>query len=462
MKKWLIGLALVGVAAAAVLAWYLYPSVSTISVERPSTDTAQLQPLRASPSTISLPIAVPIASFDSHINKLVPERKEGSKRIKVLISTLRWWFERTPIKIEGRGGELHLTGRVTGEARLGALKLKLNAKIAASTKPTIRSDWRVSIPDLRLSAEVTRAKLLGISVISYVQPQVDKEIGNLRKDIQEQIVNDASLKKAAQGFWRDMCGTFLMDEKSDLWVEVKPLRLRATQPVIDRTNVNLQLGLDAETRIVTDKKDMTCKFPDSLVIDPPKPGKIELVLPAHAEYSWLNELMNQRVKKEIDLEGVSVQIKNIGLRPYGDALLLEVAFSAQTGGWFGARGDGTIYIVAKPVLDKKQQTIVLSDLSLDTESSNVLVSVFGEVVEPVLLDALEENSTIDLKPQLENIRAQTDGLFGTLSTGGLDLSGQVQNIELDRIEVGRDKLRVVARMNATVSGALQTVQFGRN
>ena len=462
MKKWLIGLALVGVAAAAVLAWYLYPSVSTISVERPSTDTAQLQPLRASPSTFSLPIAVPIASFDSHINKLVPKRKSGSKKIKLLFSTLRWWVERTPIKIEGSGNKLHLTGRVFGEATLTGIKLTLNAKIAASTKPTIRSDWKVSVPDLRLSAHVTRAKLVGISVRSYVQPQVDKEIGNLRTDIQTKFVSDTSLRKAAQRFWGDICGTFLMDKKSGLWIEVKPLRLRAAQPVIDRTNVNLQLGLDVETRIVTAEKDMTCKFPDSLVIDPPKPGKIELVLPANAEYSWLNQLMNQRVKKEIDVEGISVQIKNIDLSPYGDALLLEVAFSAQTGGWFGARGDGTIYVVAKPVLDKKQQTIVLSDLKLETESSNVLVSVLGEVVEPVLLDALEENATIDLKPQLEDIRAQADGVFETLSTGGLSLNGQVQSIELDRIDVGRDKLRVVAKMNATVSGAMQTVQFGRN
>ena len=284
----------------------------------------------------------------------------------------------------------------------------------------------------------------------------------LRKDIQEQIDNDASLKNAAQRFWRDICGTFPMDKKSGLWVEVKPLRLRAAQPVIDRTNVNLQLGLDAETRIVTERADLTCKFPASLVIDPPKPGKIELVLPAHTEYSWLNELMNQRVKKEIDVEGISVQIRNIGLSPYGDALLLSVAFSAQKGGWFGARGDGTIYIVAKPILDKKQQTIVLSDLSLDTESSNVLLSVFGEVVEPLLLEALKEQSTIDLKPQLEDIRVQADGLFGKISTGGLDLSGQVNSIELDRIEVGRDKLRIVAKMNATVTGAMQTVQFGRN
>ena len=172
--------------------------------------------------------------------------------------------------------------------------------------------------------------------------------------------------------------------------------------------------------------------------------------------------MNQRVKKEIDVEGISVQIDKIGLSPYADALLFEVAFSARTGGWFGARGDGTIYIVAKPVLDKRKQTIVLSDLRLETESSNVLAAVFGEVVEPVLLDALKENSTIDLKQQLKDIRAQADGLFSNLSVGALDLSGQVKSIELDRIEVGRDALRVVAKMNATISGAMSTVQFGRN
>lgn len=156
---------------------------------------------------------------------------------------------------------------------------------------------------------------------------------NLRNGVQNEIANDTSLEKAARMAWKDICGTFLLDKNSGLWVEVKPMRLRAAQPTIDHTNVNLQLGLDAEVRVVTDKNSMSCKFPKSLVIDPPKPGRIELVLPAHADYSWLIDLLTQRVKKDIDVEGVSVQIRSIGLRPHGESLLLEVRFRhRQEGG----------------------------------------------------------------------------------------------------------------------------------
>ena len=466
MKKWPIGLASCVVVAAAVLGWYLYPTVSPIIVDRPLTGTATLQPLSASHSTISLPITIPIASFTDQINELVPKRESGSQRIRkwgIYLGSMSWWVQRTPINIEGKENKLHLTSNIAGEANYKGAKVKIYANITASTKPTIKTDWRVSVSDLQVSAHVTRAKLFDlISLRSLVQPGVNRITNKLRDDIQLKIANDTSLEWAARKAWRDICGTFMLDEKSGLWVEVKPVRLWAVQPIIDRTNVNLQLGLDAETRIVTDKDHISCKFPKSLIIDQAKPGRIELVLPAHIDYAWLQNHLNQRVKKEIDVKGVSVQIRKVGLRPHGEALLLEVAFSAQTGGWFGARGDGTIYIVAKPVLDRKQQTIDLSDLGLDTKSSNVLVSVFGEVVEPVLLDALEKNSTIDLKPQLEDMRAKADGVFETVSQGGFNLDGQIESIELDRIEVGREKLRVVAKMNATVSGMMRKVQFGPN
>ena len=467
MKKWLIALASCVVAAAAIVGWYLYPTVSPISVDRPLTETATLQPLSASHSTITLPVAIPIASFTDHINELAPKKMDGSKNLGkiafIKLGSVSWWMQRTPINVKGKSNKLHLTSNMTGEARYKGIGVPIKGNITASTTPAIRSDWRVSVSDLQLSAHVTRARLFKvISLRSLAQSRVNQEMNNLRKNIQNQIANDTSLEKAARMAWKDICGTFLLDKNSGLWVEVKPLRLRAAQPTIDRTNVNFQLGLDAEVRIVTDKNVMSCKFPKSLVSDPPRPGRIELVLPAHTDYAWLTDLLTQRVRKDIDVEGVSVQIRSIGLRPHGEALLLEVGLSAQTGGWFGARGDGTIYVVARPVLDKQQQTIVLSDLGLDTESSNVLVSIFGEVMEPVILNALEKSSTIDLKPQLEDIRAKADGMFDAVSQGGFKLDGQVESIELSRIEVGRDKLRVVAKMSAAVSGTMRNVSFGQN
>lgn len=104
MKKWLIALASCVVAAAAVVGWYLYPTVSPISVDRPLTETAALQPLSASHSTISLPVAIPIASFTETVNKLAPKRQNGSQRITVLgiyVGSVSWWIQRAPIIVKG-------------------------------------------------------------------------------------------------------------------------------------------------------------------------------------------------------------------------------------------------------------------------------------------------------------------------------------------------------------------------
>ena len=242
---------------------------------------------------------------------------------------------------------------------------------------------------------------------------------------------------------------------------MKPLGIRTAQPIIDNRTVRLQLGLDAETKVVTGKADLQCKFPESLIIDPPQPGRLTLVLPAHASYEWLSKLLNNSVKGDVEVRDVHLRIKGVGLRPHGSSLLLEINLAVRTGNWFGKRAEGTVYIVAKPVLDANAQTIVMSDLALDTESRDALVSILGEVVEPVLLDLLNDNSTIDLDPKIQEVRNKSEKMFEVISGGGFDVEGQVDSIELERIDVGRDNLRIVSKMVASIRGTVRNIQVGR-
>lgn len=255
---------------------------------------------------------------------------------------------------------------------------------------------------------------------------------------------------------------FPMDKESGLMVEVKPLRFRIAQPIVNPEDVRIQLGLDAETNIVTEARDLECAFPDSLIIDPPERGSVRLNVPARAEYDWLSNFLEERTADIVEVGDAVVHIKDIDLRPHGDSLLLAVELSAQTGGWFGARGEETVYVLAKPRLIAESQTLVLEELRLDTESSNVLVAMFGEVMEPILLKELNKHATFDLNPQLEEVRAQARQVFKSVSKGGFELEGEIESASLDRLDVGREFLRIVAKVGASVSGTLRTVELGEN
>lgn len=465
MKKFILVILFFPVAAAVALGWYLYPTVSPISVDRPITDTPTLEPLPPTSSTIVLPITIPLESLQDYVNKITPETKRGTHAVKVKgvrVGTIHWSFARTPISIVGKDEKLHLTGAVKGSARLGPLSLGLAANISASAQLRVESNWRATLPELQLQAPLSRAKLFRIiSVRSMLQEPVNKEMRKFRNDIQTMIKKDTFLENAAKQGWGQLCNTFPLNKKASLWIEVKPLAIRTAQPIISDKSARLQFGLDANTRVVTSKTSPQCDLPKALVIEAPRPGILNLTLPAHANYGWLSGQLRQRIVSEIKVEGVYFHIKDVHLHPHGDFLLLAVDLTAKVDGWFGARGEGTIYIVARPALDLDSQTIVLKDLKLDTESRNLIVSVLGELVEPILLGFLRENSTIDLKPKFLEIKENSTKVFEAMSKGGFSVQGQVETVELDRIDIGRDNLRVHARLVASLSGEVRTIRIAQ-
>ena len=464
MRKSSIALICFGVIAAVVLGWYFYPTIVPISVHRPLADTPKLQPLPPSNSTLSLPITISIKSFEDYLNKIAPKSERGTHPVRVLgtwIGNIRWSITRTPISITAQKGKLHLASRIKGSVRYG-VGVDIAANATASTRVSIDPNWRVSMPELRLAAQLSEAKLFKrISVKSLLQGPANRLMRKLGDQIRKSLATDPFLENEARRAWAEVCGAFLVDKESDLWISVKPLALRTASPIVDDTAVRLQLGLDAETKLVTSREDIECKFPKQLATDPPQPGRLNLMLAAQVDYGWLSNLLINRAKGEVTFQDVHVEIKDIGVRPHGNSLLLEVNLAARVGKWFGKRAEGTIYVLAKPVLETESQIIFMSDLELDTQSRSALVAILGEVVEPVLLDILNANSTVDLKPQIQKMRARSKKMFEGISGGGFEVDGQVESIELKRIDVGRENLRVVSKMGASIGATIRKIQLGR-
>ena len=464
MKKSSIALICFAVVAAIVLGWYFYPTIVPISVNRPLADTPQLKPLPSSNSTISLPITIPIKSFEDHLNKIAPTSERGRHPVRVLgtrVGNIRWSITRTPISITAQEEKLQLSSRIKGSVRYG-VGVDIAANATASTRVSINSNWRVSMPELKLAARLSKAMLFEIiSVKSLLQGPVNRLMRKLRNQIRKSLATSPFLENEVKKAWAEMCDSFLVDKKSDLWVLVKPLALRTANPIVDDTVVRLQLGLDAETKLITKREDIECEFPKQLAIDPPQPGRLNLMLAAQVEYDWLSNLLNNRAKGEVTFQDIHVEIKDIDLRPHGNSILLGVNLTAQVGTWFGRRAEGTIYVLANPVLEAESQIIVMRDLKLDTESRSTLVAILGEVVEPVLLDILSANSKIDLKPQIKQMHTKANRMFEAISGDGFVVDGQVENIELNRIDVGREYLRVVSTMGANIAATVREIQVGR-
>ena len=143
-------------------------------------------------------------------------------------------------------------------------------------------------------------------------------------------------------------------------------------------------------------------------------------------------------------------------------LLLKTRVSVDTGGWFGRRAKGVLYLLATPVLDTENQIIHFRDIELDVASRDALFAIVGEAVEPILLAAIESRASFELKPQLdEDLRNKANAAIAGLTSSDLALEGHVEDIRLRRLAVGPAYLQLVATASGRINAAIHAVKsFG--
>lgn len=488
-SKWIF--LIVAVAILAVGAWRIFGNISKFDVTPPKSETSALVPLQTSLSSITLPIYIPIHTLKDFLEATVQETIQGSKRSSGLF--IKWSGKRSPVSIISTENKLQFSANIIGagvaRARnavtgvIGSIvgtvlcanpsskiaNFNIKGPVSFSMVPQINPKWRLDTTSFSLVATLNDARLRvlclpSFSLRSKLQPKLNSWTTKQTRKLKTRIAGDDFLEKAAKKHWKELCRSFPLDSSTGFWLEVKPVAVRAAQPMIDQENVRLQLGLDAQTRVVTEQTKPDCPFPPTLIIESPRDGRIEITLPTQIDYSTLQATLDKEVVgKTISREGFSLTIKAIKLRPHGNSLLLETELAARAGGWFGARVEGILYLLAKPELNAKEQTLRLVNVDLDTASKNKLVAILGEAIEPILLNAIKNRATFNLKPELDGkLRDMANTAIKRLSSTDLAINSQVEEIRLTRLDIGASHLRLIATARAKAEVAIQKIKhFGR-
>jgi len=253
----------------------------------------------------------------------------------------------------------------------------------------------------------------------------------------------------------------------DLWLEVRPVRAVAAQPRIDATNVTLTVGVHAETRITPAESRPDCPFPATLEIVPPmEQGRVSIGVPIDLPFTEANKLIEAQLKGRTFPEdgkgAVGVTIQGAALAASGDRLLVSLRVKArEKTTWFGLGTEATVHVWGKPVLDRAQQMLRFSDITLDVESEAAfgLLGQAARTAIPYLKDALAENARIDLKPFAANARKSIEAAIADFrkSEQGVQVDAAVTDLRLAGIEYDAKALRIIAEAEGTVKVAISAL-----
>ena len=451
--------------AVLVLALVVIVIVNSYSIDPAVPDFEAREFPSMPPSTISIPFSLPIKAIRDALDLKIPRTpgdteswKKNVLGAKISVSG-DWKVSRSDIRISGGGDGIQFGTAWNGEVRVKKVKLlSVAGTLGIILNPRLDSNWRLT-PNIERRLSLRKARVAGFSVRGIIRPKLDSILRSAIDTFERSVSNDDFIEDAARQQWNEICRSFPLGSDSDSWLEVRPVAVRSAQPTVDAKNIHLLFGLDAKTRIVEAQTQPQCPFPEKLKIleEGPRTGYFKIVLPAELEYATLETFLNKTFADKTIGEDVSTTVNAVSVHPDGEAIVLGVELTMKASGWFGPWAQGTVYLSAEPRLNADRQEIILTNFQLDIESRNALVAIFGEVAEPVLLLALGDEFVFDLNPKLEEARDRAQQALNAISTDELLVEGQLSEIRLTNLDVGTDRLRIVATAQGSAVAFAKTI-----
>jgi hypothetical protein len=515
MRKLLLGILIAVIAAGAALTAVLVLWPARLEKPPVLAEVPPLQPVTRT-SVVIAPTAIALTAIRDAMEAQAPRDLSGKRDNPVgqLLTNaeLGWTVTRGALAVTGRAEGLSVTAPLNGAFRLtgqigaqvgngvgqiaGALggllgdsvgqqmqnltgrafdqRADVRGNVAMTARPALLPNWRlepnltgqVNIGDVSLS--IVGVKL---NVSREIKPLLDRSVADQVAALQSRIRNDPVIEQAARREWTKMCRSFPVGKVApgvpDLWLEVRPVGAVAAQPKIDASAVTLTVGVQAETRVVTAETKPECPFPATIeIVAPMEQGRVSIGVPIDVPFTEVNRLIEAQLKGRTFPEDGSgpadVTVQSATVAPSGDRLLISLRVKArEKKSWFGLGAEAMVHVWGKPVLDREQQVLRLTNIELDVNSEAAfgLLGAAARAAVPYLKDALAENARIDLKPFAANAGKSIEAALANFrkSEQGVSVEAAVTSLRLAGIEYDSKTLRVIAEADGTVKIAVSAL-----
>jgi Domain of unknown function (DUF4403) len=347
----------------------------------------------------------------------------------------------------------------------GGAEIRGNVEVTA--RPNLLPHWRLQ-PNL--TAQVTivdaSANIMGMrfSLSKEMKPMLEQTVNEQVTSLQSWFADSSMLEQAAKQEWAKACRSIQLGAVApgmpNLWLEVRPTRAIAAQPVIDKSALILTFGVQAETRIVPQETRPDCPFPAQLeLVGQMERGQINVAVPIDVPFTEISRLMAAQLQGKtmpLDRSGAfTATVKGVNIAASGGRLLISLRVKAnEHKTWFGLGAEATVHVWGRPLLDRSQQTLRVDDVSLDVQSEAAfgVLGVAARAALPYVERTLKENAAVDLRPLAADARKNIEAAIAEFekSSEGVRVDVDAIDLRLDAVEFDSKTLRVIAEADGTL------------
>lgn len=485
----------------------LWPPDVAPPLRLPEISTAALAPMTGT-SFVIAPIAIANAAIRDAIEAAAP-RDFAGKRDNILPDLLskgelHWTMTRGKLDVTSRAEALAISSDISGTLRLagqvggqvGSITRSLasvagadvgqavhsivskpfqqrgemRGNITVLARPAFTPAWRIE-PNLTSQAAIADVSLplagSNFNIAKDAKPAIDKAMAAELATYASRIRGDDAIEQAARRQWARLCRSISLHSRApgipDLWLEIRPVRAFAVQPHVGTDTLNLVLGVQAETRVISHETDPACPFPAELEIVPAQEkGRVAIALAVDLPFAAINRLLEkQLVGTSFPNDGsgpVAATIEGVRLAGAGERLLVALRVRARERSWFGLSAPADVYVWGRAVLDRENQILRLADLTVDVQSEAALglLGAAAQAAIPCLQSMLAEKATIDLKPFAASTRTSLETAFDeyTRQEQGIRLYTGISAVRLTDIAFDATTLRLIAELDGALGVAV--------
>lgn len=397
-------------------------------------------------SFINLPVSITIADIETQVNKLLSGMVYEDKNIEDDNIAMQVW-KTAPIKFSEQTGKLQVIVpiKVTANVRYGTSALGMNlydtrevnldgivtlkSKVGLSnwkmkTDTTIESiDWNES-PTVTIAGKK-------VPITYAINPSIKLFKSKIENKLDEAMAKTMDFKPQVLDALEKISTPFLTSEQYETWFKLNPIELYATDAVLTKKQVTMEMGLKCSmVTMVGQKPKNTFKKEDIVLKAVTKmPDNISAVVAAVSTYESASKIITKNFQgQEFGSGKRKVTVQKVDLWNKDGKMVVALDMTGSI--------NGTIYLTGYPNYNAITKEIYFDQMDYVLSTKSVLMKTANWLAEGMILRKIQENCRYSIKDNLDQGKKNLLPYLNNYSPmAGIFVNGTLNDFEFDKVEL---------------------------
>ena len=422
----------------------------------PSDDSPMVY--KTSTSFVSMPLEISLSEIEKQMNKKLSgliyedtEMKiwktsaialnEKNGKIETILPLKVWLKFKYGTDFMGLNDtrEVNLNGTITllSDARMTNLKLTTNSKIDDYV-------WSES-PSIVVAGR-------NVPITYIINPMLSLSKSKISKKIDDAINDLPDFKPVVLDVLQQMSAPFITSELYQTWFRMEPIEVYVTDAVLDKTKINLDLGLKCNMLTMVGQQPKNLFDRTAVAFKPVTriPDKITANIAAISTYESASRIITKNFRGQEFASGSrKIVVNEVNLWQKDGKIIIQLLMSGSL--------NGTIYLAGIPKYNAENQEIYFDQMDYVLNTKGMLTRTANWLLQGVILRKIEASCRYSIKPNLdEGKKSMLPYLSNYSPMKGVFVNGTMDDFEFDRVEITNKAiiafLKTTGKMKVKIDG----------